>query len=83
MTTKTLADVEADFLHEFCLSIRGSNAADMAQLQEAIARAAYFKAERRGFEPGHELPDWVEAEEEIKCMIQRAISHEEAYKAST
>lgn len=83
MTTKTLADVEADFLHEFCLLCRDINAADMAQLQEAIARAAYFKAERRGFEPGHELPDWVEAEEEIKCMIQRAISHEEAYKAST
>lgn len=81
MTTKTLADVEADFLHEFCSFVRDVNAADMAQLQEAIARAAYFKAERRGFEPGHELPDWIEAEEEIKCMIERAISHDEATQA--
>ncbi len=27
-----------------------------------IAELAYFKAEERGFEPGHELDDWLEAE---------------------
>lgn len=27
-----------------------------------IAELAYFKAEARGFEPGHELEDWLEAE---------------------
>jgi len=26
----------------------------------AIAEAAYFRAERRGFAPGHELEDWLE-----------------------
>jgi hypothetical protein len=26
---------------------------------------AYFKAEKRGFAPGHELEDWREAEEEV------------------
>ena len=27
-----------------------------------IAELAYFKAESRGFSPGHELEDWLEAE---------------------
>jgi len=30
-----------------------------------IARAAYFRAEKRGFAPGGELQDWVEAEAEV------------------
>ena len=32
---------------------------------DEIATAAYFKAERRGFVPGRELADWLEAEDEI------------------
>ena len=35
------------------------------QAQERIAALAYFKAEARGFWPGHELDDWLAAEEEI------------------
>ena len=30
-----------------------------------IAELAYFKAESRGFEPGHEVEDWYEAEQEF------------------
>lgn len=30
-----------------------------------IALAAYFRAEKRGFAPGGELQDWLEAEREI------------------
>ncbi|MGR8999727.1 MAG: DUF2934 domain-containing protein [Gammaproteobacteria bacterium] len=30
-----------------------------------IAELAYYKAESRGFEPGHELEDWLEAEREL------------------
>lgn len=30
-----------------------------------IAAAAYFRAMQRGFEPGHELEDWLAAEAEI------------------
>ena len=30
-----------------------------------IAELAYLKAENRGFEPGHELDDWLEAEQEF------------------
>lgn len=51
--------------------------ADVAQLAAAqaearsadhqikVAMAAYFIAEKRGFEPGHELEDWLAAEAEI------------------
>jgi Protein of unknown function (DUF2934) len=34
-----------------------------------IAEAAYFRAKQRGFEPGHELEDWVEAESEVMGRI--------------
>ncbi len=30
-----------------------------------IAELAYYKAESRGFEPDHELEDWLEAEQEF------------------
>ncbi|WP_031435006.1 DUF2934 domain-containing protein [Methylomarinum vadi] len=40
-------------------------------LRSYIAEAAYYKAEKRGFEPGHELQDWLEAEKEIKeCLSE-------------
>lgn len=35
-------------------------AAPVAHLQ--IAECAYYRAEARGFAPGHELDDWLEAE---------------------
>jgi len=37
--------------------------------QEMIAQAAYFRAERRGFEPGHELDDWLAAEIEVDTAL--------------
>jgi len=30
-----------------------------------IAELTYYKAESRGFEPGHEMDDWLEAEQEL------------------
>lgn len=45
-----------------------------AQLNEArrrrIAEAAYFKSEHRGFAPGMELEDWLEAESEIDDALR-------------
>jgi len=29
------------------------------------AECAYYKAQARGFEPGHEVEDWLEAEAEL------------------
>lgn len=38
-------------------------------IHQYISEAAYFKAEKRGFVPGHELQDWLEAEKEIKNSL--------------
>jgi hypothetical protein len=37
-----------------------------------IAEAAYYRAERRGFESGHELEDWLAAEADIQSLWMRA-----------
>jgi hypothetical protein len=37
-----------------------------------IAEAAYYKAAERGFAPGHELTDWLEAEADIAAMVAPA-----------
>jgi hypothetical protein len=34
-----------------------------------IAEAAYFRAEQRGFAPGAELDDWLEAEIEVAHLL--------------
>ena len=39
--------------------------------QARIALAAYFIAEKRGFEPGHELDDWFAAEAELAQAEQQ------------
>lgn len=33
--------------------------------QQMIAEAAYFHAERRGFAPGNEMSDWLQAEAQV------------------
>jgi hypothetical protein len=37
--------------------------------RQLIAEAAYYHAERRSFEPGHELDDWLTAESEIEMKL--------------
>lgn len=39
---------------------------DPSVLHAMIAEAAYFRAEKRGFAPGREFLDWMEAEREIR-----------------
>lgn len=43
------------------------------QRQQLIAQAAYFIAERRGFAPGNEIEDWLQAEAEIEACIKVAL----------
>jgi hypothetical protein len=38
---------------------------------EMVSRAAYFRAERRGFSGGSALQDWLEAEVEIDQLLSR------------
>jgi hypothetical protein len=35
-----------------------------------IAEAAYLRAERRGFVPGHETDDWLAAEIEVDALLR-------------
>lgn len=44
-------------------------AIDAVQRYEMIARAAYYRAERRSFAAGSELQDWLEAEAEIDRVL--------------
>ena len=41
---------------------------DPGELYNLIAVAAYYRAEKRGFAPGGELQDWIEAEAEIEQL---------------
>jgi hypothetical protein len=38
-----------------------------SQLHERIERRAYELAQQRGFAPGHEVEDWLQAEREIEA----------------
>ena len=38
--------------------------------EHMISEAAYYLAERRGFSPGNEMEDWLQAETEIDSLIQ-------------
>lgn len=35
------------------------------EMRKQIEIAAYYRAKERGFEPGHEVEDWVQAESEV------------------
>jgi hypothetical protein len=36
-----------------------------------IAENAYYKAEKRGFEPGYEEHDWIESERDVLTLTAR------------
>ncbi len=46
-------------------SIQNNEPIALPDLNERIAELAYYKAESRGFEPGYEINDWLEAEREL------------------
>ena len=39
-----------------------------------IAQAAFYRAERRGFEPGHEVQDWLAAEAEVDTGLTLGVA---------
>lgn len=40
--------------------------------EQMIAEAAYYRAEKRGFEAGYELDDWLAAEADIAIAVGEA-----------
>jgi hypothetical protein len=47
---------------------------DPEQRAALIAEAAYFRAQGRGFAPGHETEDWLAAESEVDERLLRGAS---------
>jgi hypothetical protein len=39
------------------------------EIYRLIQEAAYYKAKARGFAPGHEVQDWIEAEAEVRMRL--------------
>ena len=39
------------------------------ELRKLISEAAYYRAKHRGFAPGHEEEDWVQAEAEVMRRV--------------
>jgi hypothetical protein len=42
-----------------------------ADWHRMISEAAYFRAEKRGFEVGHAIDDWLAAEKAVKEALSR------------
>lgn len=47
-----------------------------------VRTAAYFRAERRGFAPGHEAEDWLAAEAEVEAQLAAVTRRPRASKAA-
>jgi len=45
---------------------------DLEQRAALIAEAAFYRAETRGFTPGHEVEDWLAAESEVDAKLLHA-----------
>ena len=51
---------------------------DPERRRALIAEAAYFRAERRGFAPGHEAEDWLAAEAEVDTALTVGVPSQSA-----
>lgn len=51
--------------------IMPTNARMPRQLHDQIAKRAYELAKQRGFAPGHEREDWLQAEREVEAGAPR------------
>jgi hypothetical protein len=72
--TSTSAETRARTTPAKGTRARGKAAASRAAVsaedrRAMIAEAAYLRAERRGFESGHETEDWLAAEEEVDALL--------------
>lgn len=53
---------------------RSHTGLNVEEVNRMIAIAAYLRAQERGFQPGHELEDWVAAEREVRDRLAAARS---------
>ena len=50
-------------------SVRARAQMSPEEIYRLIQETAYYKAKARGFAPGHEVQDWIEAEAEVRLRI--------------
>jgi sterol desaturase/sphingolipid hydroxylase (fatty acid hydroxylase superfamily) len=63
--TKGSSPLDLFGLLQFGLGLDTLTPVQPANLDEMIAKAAYYKAEKRNFYPGYDLRDWLEAKKDI------------------
>lgn len=53
-------------------TVTGNTRADLSpeEVYRLIQETAYYKAKARGFAPGHEVQDWIEAEAEVRMRLE-------------
>jgi hypothetical protein len=56
-------------------TVTGNTRADLSpeDVYRLIQETAYFKAKARGFEPGGEVQDWIEAEAEVRRRLETRV----------
>jgi hypothetical protein len=55
---------------------------DTEEMHHRIAKLAYLKAAARGFEPGKELDDWLEAERQASMVADTEFEDEISFKVA-
>ena len=58
------------FIAEALAKVAESQTVDPERKCKMIAEAAYYRAQKRGFTPGGELQDWLEAESEVTALLR-------------
>ena len=66
--TPTTGSGRSGIISEMASQTAKDRAVDRETRELMVAEAAYYCAERRGFAPGHELEDWLEAEAQIAAL---------------
>lgn len=66
-TAKTAEAGRAGTKHTISGNARAELSPD--ELRKLVSEAAYYRAKQRGFTPGHEMDDWIQAEAEVLRRI--------------
>ena len=48
---------------------------DLPKIHQWLADAAYYKSLARGFAPGYELQDWLDARDELEKLLTQRPKH--------
>src|SRR3954462_2425980 len=68
---KTAPDAPSSDVIQTGARSSGGSRADLSpeEIYRLIQETAYYKAKARGFQPGHEVQDWIEAEAEVRMRL--------------